>query len=178
MLFSEEEHRLAAETSIKYRGTACIELEALTFAYEADEKNVMRLKKFFKKNGCNRLDVRNHIPAVISQEQLDIAIRNSNTTAKALMNGCHTRDSFVELRFPVNFRLQCLHGSDRVRAATEVLSPADKHWIVDLYLEDLSHELRTTLEEEYSCEKEPDDGEFYCKIRQYQKSQNVYFEER
>lgn len=32
--------------------------------------------------------------------------------------------------------------------------------------------------EEYSCEKEPDDGEFYCKIRQYQKSQNVYFEER
>lgn len=135
MLFSEEEHRLAAETSIKYRGTACIELEALTFAYEADEKNVMRLKKFFKKNGCNRLDVRNHIPAVISQEQLDIAIRNSNTTAKALMNGCHTRDSFVELRFPVNFRLQCLHGSDRVRAATEVLSPADKHWIVDLYLE-------------------------------------------
>lgn len=135
MHFSEEEHRLAAETSIKYRGTACIELEALTFAYEADEKNVMRLKKFFKKNGCNRLDVRNHVPAVISQEQLDIAIRNSKTTAKALMNGCHTRDSFVELKFPINFRLQCLHGSDRVQAATEVLSPADKHWIVDLYLE-------------------------------------------
>jgi hypothetical protein len=26
--------------------------------------------------------------------------------------------------------LKCLHGSDRVQAATEVLSPADKHWIV------------------------------------------------
>src|SRR5690349_791646 len=85
MRFSEEEHRLAAETSIKYRGTACIELEVLTFAYEADEENVMILKKFFKKNGCNRLDVRNHVPAVISQEQLDITIRYSKTTAKALM---------------------------------------------------------------------------------------------
>ena len=135
MRLSEEEHRLAAETSIKYRGTACIALEALTFAYEADERNVMRLKQLFKKNGCNRLDVRNHVPAVISQEQLDIAIRHSKTTAKALMDSCHTRESLVELTFPAHVRLQCLHGLDRVRAATGILSPAEKYWIVDLYLE-------------------------------------------
>ena len=135
MRLLEEEHRLAAETSIKYRGTACIALEALTFACEADEGNVMRLKQLFKKNGCNRLDVRNHVPAVISQEQLDIAIRHSKTTAKALIDSCNTRDNFVELKFPVNFRLQCLHGSDRVRAATEILPPTEKYWIVDLYLE-------------------------------------------
>ena len=66
MRLLEEEYRLVAETSIKYRGTACIALEALTFACEADEGNIIRLKQLFKKNSCNRLDIRNYIPAMIS----------------------------------------------------------------------------------------------------------------
>ena len=46
-----------------------------------------------------------------------------------------------------------------------------------MYL-DINHELKTTMIEEYSCEKKPDDGEIYRKIRQYQLSGNAYFEER
>ncbi|OCK73971.1 hypothetical protein K432DRAFT_266925, partial [Lepidopterella palustris CBS 459.81] len=65
--FLEEEHRLAVETSIKYRGTASVKLEALHFTCEEDEENVTRLKKFFRKNGCNRLDIRNNVPAIINQ---------------------------------------------------------------------------------------------------------------
>jgi hypothetical protein len=41
--------------------------------------------------------------------------------------------------------------------------------------------LETILIEEYSAEKEPDDGEIYCKIREYQGylgESNPYFEER
>jgi hypothetical protein len=43
---------------------------------------------------------------------------------------------------------------------------------------DMNHELKTTLIEEYSCEKEPDDGTIYRKIRQHQESGNAYFEQR
>jgi hypothetical protein len=41
--------------------------------------------------------------------------------------------------------------------------------------------LKTDLIEEYANEKEPDDGEFYCKIREYQGfhgEKNSYFERR
>ena len=46
---------------------------------------------------------------------------------------------------------------------------------------DLSDDLKTTLIEEYSCEKKPDDGEIYSKIREYQGyggGGNPYFESR
>ena len=50
-----------------------------------------------------------------------------------------------------------------------------------LCLLDLNRELKTTLIEEYSAEKEPDDGEIYSKIREYQGyggAGNPYFEKR
>ena len=46
---------------------------------------------------------------------------------------------------------------------------------------DLSDDLKTTLIEEYSSEKKPDDGEIYHKIREYQGyggGSNLYFEKR
>lgn len=46
---------------------------------------------------------------------------------------------------------------------------------------DLDDDLKTTLIEEYSCEKKPDDGEIYHKIREYQGyggNGNPYFEAR
>lgn len=137
MHFHEEEHRLALETRKKYRGTASVKLEVLHFTCEEDAENVTRLKHFFRKNGCNRLDIRNHIPAVINQEQLDIAIQYSKISANALMASSPTdpRGSYPMLSFPPGFRLKCLHGLDRVRAGADILPPGDKHWIVDLYLE-------------------------------------------
>jgi Protein of unknown function (DUF3723) len=43
---------------------------------------------------------------------------------------------------------------------------------------DLDHEALTSLTEDYSVEKEPDDGEIYRKIRCYQNEGNSYFEDR
>jgi hypothetical protein len=144
MHFLEEEHRLALETRKKYRGTASVKLEVLHFAYEEDAENVTRLKRFFRKNGCNRLDIRNHIPAIINQEQLDIAIEYSKISAKALMASSPTdpRGSYPTLSFPPEFRLKCLHGLDRVRAGADILPPGEKHWTVDFYLEGSKHPSR------------------------------------
>lgn len=47
-----------------------------------------------------------------------------------------------------------------------------------IFVIDLSFELKTSLIEEYSSEKRPDDGEVYCKIRTYQLNGNMCFENR
>src|SRR4051794_10725259 len=85
----DQERRLAAERSLKYRGTASIKIEALHFpqdkARELNEKNVARLKRCFREEGCRRLDLRNHIPAVIDQSQLNAALRASEISAERLL---------------------------------------------------------------------------------------------
>jgi Protein of unknown function (DUF3723) len=43
---------------------------------------------------------------------------------------------------------------------------------------DLSDELKTTLIDEYSAERIPDDGEFYRKIRGYQQERSPQFEKQ
>jgi len=200
--FLEEERRQEAERGIKYRGTASIKLDVLHFpreeSREPDKKNVERLRDLFRgEGGCRRLDLRNHIPAVISQARLEAAIVASGTSAARLLEDA--RDSYPELDFPPGYRLECLHGRHRILAAAQVLPVEDKRWTVDLYLEgmtpfpnpekatnslcllDLNQELKTTLIEEYSAEKEPDDGEIYSKIREYQGyggAGNPYFEKR
>ncbi|TAQ83758.1 hypothetical protein B7494_g7918 [Chlorociboria aeruginascens] len=182
--FLEQERRQEAERSIKYRGTASIKLDVLHFpcekSREPDENNVEKLRNLFRgEGGCRRLDLRNHIPAVISQPQLEAAIEASRTSAERLLEDA--RDNYPELDFPPGYRLECLHGRHRTPAAAQVLPLEDRRWTVDLYLEDLNQELKITLIEEYSAEKEPDDGEIYSKIREYEGYRgagNPYFEKR
>ncbi|OCK93214.1 uncharacterized protein K441DRAFT_567051, partial [Cenococcum geophilum 1.58] len=50
-------------------------------------------------------------------------------------------------------------------AAAKFLPLGDKRWIIDLYLIDINHELKTTIIKEYSYEKKPNNGEIYYKIR-------------
>ncbi|KAH7111262.1 hypothetical protein B0J11DRAFT_598641 [Dendryphion nanum] len=169
--FLDTNRRHVAERSIKYRGTASIKLNVLHFPCEEsrqlDEKNVERLRNLFREEGgCRRLDLRNHVPAIISQSQLDAAMAASRISAGQLLEDA--RDGYPELDFPPGYRLKCLHGRRRTLAAAQVLPPEDRRWTVDLYLEDLNQELKMTLIEEYSAEKEPDDGEIYSKIREYQ----------
>jgi hypothetical protein len=59
--------------------------------------------------------------------------------------------------------------------------PNPEKLLTFLFYLDLNQELKTTLIEEYSAEKEPDDGEIYSKIREYQGYRgagNPYFEKR
>lgn len=43
--------------------------------------------------------------------------------------------AYAKLNFPPGFQLQCLHGVDRVQAASQLLPGGDQRLVVDLYLD-------------------------------------------
>ncbi|KAF7164507.1 hypothetical protein CNMCM6106_001025 [Aspergillus hiratsukae] len=178
-LFTEEEIRLAAERRRKYIGTAKVSISQIQFdpplPRDLDPKNLDRLREIFRKNRCRRLDVDNHVPAIVSQEDLAGALRKADVPQRALLtNDPH---QLPQLRFAAG-QLRVLHGRHRVQAGAEVLPPADRWWTVDLYLDDIGEELRTSLVEEYANQKKPTDGEIYRKIRQYEGEGNEAFRQR
>jgi hypothetical protein len=77
----------------------------------------------------------------------------------------NTQDGYLELEFPSG--IECLYRLYRIEAGKELLLPTEKWWIVDLYLSDISYELKTILVEAYANEMKPYDGKIYCKIRKY-----------
>lgn len=104
--FQDQARRLAREKAIKYKGTVSIKIEVLHFPWhdtgEPDERNVERLKKCFRDEGCCRLELQNHIPAVIDQPQLDAALRTSGIPAEQPLED--PRDGYPELKFPPGHR--------------------------------------------------------------------------
>lgn len=136
----EEELRVQAEKKVKFRGTACIRLEWLYFPgnqpRELKRKNVERLKSNFRKK-CDRLPIKNHIPALIEQQHLDAAIHASGILPANLLSNPNV--GYPELVFPTGYQLECLHGRHRIQAAKEVLPLREKWWTVDLYLAGKMH---------------------------------------
>ena len=120
----QEESELEREKGIKYRGTARIRLKWLCFQRKGfDVKNVQHLMSCFQKD-CRRLDIRNHIPAVISQEDLDSALQVSDIPHGIMLTV--SREEYSELGFWIGYQLECLHGRHRIRAAKHCLLPSDK----------------------------------------------------
>jgi len=137
-----EDKLLAEDRSENFRGTVRVGLRRLAFAPEysrqIDRKNVERLKKIFSKPGaCLRLSPPNCIPAVIDQQDLDLAIQSTGTTLEALLDSSEKEP--LMLKLAPGYSLQCLHGQHRILAALEVLEPRDEWWTVHLYLSGLSH---------------------------------------
>ncbi|ELR08409.1 hypothetical protein VC83_03556 [Pseudogymnoascus destructans] len=171
-----EDLKFETERRLFCKGSALVKLESLNWeehkTCQHDPKNVLRLKKIFEKEGCRSLKVGNHIPAIVDQHHLDTAIENAkqNKTWKTgiLPSSYAMIDSengYPELEFPGG--IICLHGLHRIQAG-KALRPAEKWWIVDLYLSGISYETRAILDEEYSNEDRPCDGQIYRKIREYQ----------
>ena len=133
---SLQDQELATERQLKYRGVARIRLESLHFpcdaARELNLKNVERLKKCFRTEGCRRLELENHIPATIDESRLREALSESAVGAGGLLT--NHQEGYPELKFPPGYRLACLHGQHRIQAAREVLSQRNAWWAVDLYL--------------------------------------------
>jgi hypothetical protein len=125
------ERTLAAEKNTKYLGSASICIEALRFQSEENKANVKRLKQLFQKTGYDRVDIQNHVPAVIDKNTLSGALKLSKISRRDL--GLDANGSYPELEFSSTFRLECLHGGDRVYAASSLLPYGDKRWVVDLY---------------------------------------------
>ncbi|OQE08443.1 hypothetical protein PENFLA_c096G09476 [Penicillium flavigenum] len=177
--FTDQEVRLATERRLKYIGTAKVNISQIQFdpplPRDLDLKNLERLRGIFRKNRCRRLDVDNHVPTIVSQHDITNALRKANVPQQSLLT--NVAHQIPQLAFVVG-QLRGLHGRHRVQAGAEVLPPADRWWIVDLYLDDIGEELRASLVEEYANQKKPTDGEIYRKIRQYEGEDNEAFRER
>jgi hypothetical protein len=175
-----EDLRLDTESRLICKGSALVRFENLNWneylrgngAKQPDPEHVEHIKRIFRKEGCRLLQVRHHIPAVVDQHQLDVALedarRNGRWKTSTLPSNVATivtQDGYLELMFPSG--IECLHGRHRIQAGIEWLLPTEKWWIVDLYLSGISYELKTLLVEEYANEEKPCDGEIYRKIWEY-----------
>ncbi|KAH2165026.1 hypothetical protein KXW37_006964, partial [Aspergillus fumigatus] len=177
-MLTDTERQLATERQLKYQGTAKINLTEISLHPSVDrtidQKNVERLCHIFLKDGCQRLDIRNHVTAIVSRRHLTRACHDAGLTPEELKS--HQRQ-YPHLRFS-GHPVQCLHGQHRLKAGEETLAPSDQWWIVDLYLDDISQDLQHALVDEYANERHPNDGEVYRKIRQYQHESNALFQNR
>jgi hypothetical protein len=133
---TELERKLAEDREENFRGTACVSLRRLNFKPEhsrdIDRKNIERLKRIFARQGCLRLSPSNHVPAIITEQDLKVALQHSGKTLKDLLNSA--QDAPLKLTLPPNYMLECLHGQHRILAALEILIPKEEWWTVDLYL--------------------------------------------
>ena len=131
-LDDEEQSLRFEERQSNYRGSAKIKLKHLQFDTTAfvDPKNVARLTQIFEIEGCHRLDLEHHVPAMISDRVLQSNLRLSNITGADLMRNRIP----PKLKLPKDVKINCLHGKHRIAAANSFLYlPDDKWWTVDLY---------------------------------------------
>ncbi|PGG99690.1 hypothetical protein AJ80_09304 [Polytolypa hystricis UAMH7299] len=177
--FTPRETQLATERRLKFQGTAKVNLDDIYFdsqsSRQLDQKNIDRLCRIFQEEGCQNLSLAHHVPAVVCRNHLAAALGRANSSAHALLTAPESDPPL--LRFQPG-QLQGLHGRHRIAAGLQRLSPTHRWWAVDIYLDDLGEDLKTTLIEEYSNEKPPSDGEIYRKIRQYANDGNLHGELR
>ncbi|KAH6702814.1 hypothetical protein BKA61DRAFT_581947 [Leptodontidium sp. MPI-SDFR-AT-0119] len=161
----EQELRLEAKRFVKYRGTSeeCREAEG----------DLPRGEDVLWEHSS--AGPSNPYSAVVERSNLGNAILASEISVERLLSNPDTRNM---LKFAAGYRLTCLHGRYRNRAAREILLPTDAWRTVDLYLADADPELRATLVEEYSNEEKPSDREIYRKIQQYEREGNFCFKKR
>lgn len=138
-MFTDTERQLTIERQLKYQGTAKIGLDQISFHRsvntKVDQKNVERLCEIFRKDTCHRLDIRNHVTAIVSRRHLRRACRAAGiTNNEDLMT--NSTAHYPRLQFPAG-QVQCLHGLHRLKAGEETLPPTEQWWTVDLYLDGL-----------------------------------------
>lgn len=134
--FTQREAQLATERRLKYQGSARVNLAEIHFdlhsSRQLDRRNIERLSNIFREEGCQNLTVENRIPAIISRQNLDVALAMANVSAQALL--ASPESEMPHLRFPAG-QLHGLHGRHRLAAGFEVLPPGRRWWVVDLYLD-------------------------------------------
>lgn len=115
-LFTEDEQRLSSERRLKYIRAAKVSINQIKFdpplPRDLDSKNLDRLRGVFRKNRCRRLDIDNHVPAIVSPHDLADALRKANISRQSLL----TTDACSRPRidFLDGQRLR-LHGRHRVQ---------------------------------------------------------------
>jgi len=130
----EAEEELQRELYSFFKGSAKIHLVHLEpdpdDDFTFDEKNVARLQDVFRLQGCLRLKLDHHVPAVISSEAFEATLLAAGLQRQDLF----WLDSFLNLPLSEEVRLKVLHGRHRLRAAEHFLrQDEDRWWVVDLY---------------------------------------------
>ncbi|KAL2048962.1 hypothetical protein ABVK25_010815 [Lepraria finkii] len=165
------------EKQSNFRGSAKIHLRHLNYDSDTsflDPKNVARLVQIFELEGCLRLDLEHHIPAVIGNDVLQHSLNASGVNR----NDLFTPGIPPTLDFPAQVALTCLHGKHLIAAAQEFVEPLDKWWTVDLYSDGLSLPLQRDLREDYANSRNFCDGDIYRQIRYCQSNQDAIGEGR
>jgi len=131
---SQDDTQRFAERQSNFRGSAKIPLRFLDFGEtlvsgHLDPKNITRIVQIFELEGCLRLDLENHIPAIISEDVLEQSLCYSQVAHINLLQP-HAPST---LELPPDYKLQCLHGKHRIAAAKTFLLPGNNWWIVDFY---------------------------------------------
>jgi hypothetical protein len=104
-----------AEILIKYNVTALVRFQQLHI--QPNEGQISNGKGYTygdaKADSNLRFEVRNHIPAIVQQRQLDAAIRAPGVSAEQLVT-CRVnypqRTVYPELVFPEEYQLNCVKG--------------------------------------------------------------------
>jgi Protein of unknown function (DUF3723) len=131
---TEQDEFLHATRISNYQGTACVRFKILRFedTSELDPAKIQRINQIFATRGCLRLDPRHRISSLIERADLQRACETSGVAIAELKRAGSA--GFVHLTFPEGYRLACLNGRHRVRAAESFLGPRDHWWAVDLFL--------------------------------------------
>ncbi|KAL6717753.1 hypothetical protein ACLMJK_003838 [Lecanora helva] len=131
MVLNEDEK--FAEKQPNFRENAKVHLKHLLFndSSTLDPKNFHRLLQIFRLEGCLRLDLQRHVPAIIHAQTLVNSLHASGVTSEALSR----RNSSPMITFPAGFLLTCLHRKHRIATAKAAVLRGDIWWAINLYLE-------------------------------------------
>jgi hypothetical protein len=133
---------IAKDRATSYLGSACVRFQDLDFSFyssEDDSSNIRRLSDIFEKAGCFTLKAEYRIAALIDRTVFENAIRISNISAEQIRQPPDGHPP--QLSFLPGYKLKCLQGRSRVRAAEANLDIAKHSWAVDFYAEGMCCEI-------------------------------------
>ncbi|KAJ5249293.1 hypothetical protein N7468_000744 [Penicillium chermesinum] len=167
----QQRNELARQRLQSFRGSAVIPFRNLSLGDEHRNKtNISRLTKIFELEGCANLDPENRIAAVIPSDVLNEVLQKQNISNSSLMDPG---------QFPCldlgDKTIDIIYGRHRLIAGFEF---GLHKWLVDLYLDTLSHDSRIGLKEGFPNSLEYTDGEIYRNIRLNQLQNNKLQEQK
>ncbi|KAL3468695.1 hypothetical protein BJX99DRAFT_265928, partial [Aspergillus californicus] len=175
-----EEQSLEAYREERCKGSARVRLDCLSFDNGFshlinDGRNSIRLERILEIQGCLRINRDYHVPVLVNAADWGHRIRFSETG-----NG-----RLPELVVPLDTVLRAMNHESLISAARKWLSPQNRWWVVDVYVEDqgpeneetdvdhlgrrqLGARLVRSLQEQFRNERQPPDGLIYQKLRLYE----------
>ncbi|KAJ5974746.1 hypothetical protein N7481_008453 [Penicillium waksmanii] len=168
------ECRLYAYAKSRFKLSARVHMSHLVFETgfkrRMDQRrNVRRLERILKIQGCNRLMKENHVSVIVSQADWQHRVHPRSD------NGI-----LPSLHVDWDYGLRALDHENLIVAARNTLAFNNQWWIVDVYVTDeesdnlnaTAHELQgrllQSLRERFSNEHRPSDGLIYERINYYE----------